>query len=165
MSTKGIVLKWGLVGGAVTIVIGILSTVIGLTESKFIQYLSVLLMLVIIVFALFEYRDKLGGGFASFKGLFKVGLMIGLIIAFITAIWTYVNFKFINPELLDKIILAKKINLEEMNLSQLDFENSLALLKKAVNPFGLAIRNFVTELFTSTMVSFVSALVIRNNKP
>lgn len=165
MSTKDIILKWGLIGGVATIIVSLLSYLLDLSDSKMIQYASVILMLAIIVLGLFEYRDKLGGGFASFGSLFKVGLMIGLIIAVISVVWSYVYMNFIDTELLGRILLKTEIDMESRGMSDGDVRIAMEYTKKFMQPGYMAVVSLASSLFMSALISVISALVIKNNKP
>ena len=163
MSTQNIVLKWGAIGGAVTIVLGLVAYLLGLSDSKLMLFASVLIILAVIVLGLFEYRDRLGGGFASFSGLFKVGLMIGLIVSVFSTLWTFLNLSYLDVDYLERLLFSKKIELESMNLPKADFDKALKLLPKNIN--SLSTIAFKFSLSISGFVSLVSSIVIKDNKP
>tara|TARA_B110000908_G_C9988042_1_gene328483 strand:+ start:60 stop:572 length:513 start_codon:yes stop_codon:yes gene_type:complete len=165
MSTKDIILKWGLIGGTATIILGLLSYLLAMSDSKIMQYAGVVLMLAVIVLGLFEYRDKLGGGFASFGELFKIGLMIGLIISVVSVIWSYIYMNFIDPELMGRILLKTEIELESRAMSDQDVKIAMEYTKKFMQPTYMAVVSLASTLFMSSIISVISALVIKNNKP
>jgi len=166
MSTKSIIIKWGLIGGLITIIVGLLSSyLLGMYNSKMIQYVEILLMIAILVFGLFEYRDKLNGGFASFKELFKVGLMIGLVFAIISTIWSLIYINFIDTELIARTLLQTEIKLEAQGLSDKVIKDTLKISAKMMKPAYMAIMGIASTLIISSIISLVSALVIKNEKP
>jgi hypothetical protein len=165
MNTRDVILKWGLIGGVATVIMGLLSFLLGFSDSKAIQYAGVILMLAIIVLGLFDYRDKFGGGFASFGGLFKVGLMIGLIIAVISVIWSFIYMNFIDTELLGRILLKTEIDLESRGLSDSEVKIAMEYTEKLMKPGYMAVVSLASTLFMSAIISAISALVIKNNKP
>lgn len=165
MSTKDVVLKWGLIGGVAVVILGLLSYLLNLSDSKIIQYASVILMLAIIVLGLFEYRDKLGGGFASFGELFKVGLMIGLIISVVSVIWSLIYMNYIDTELVERILLKTEIDLETNGMSDSEMKIAMEYTRKFMQPGYMAVISLASSLFMSGIISIISALVIKNNKP
>lgn len=165
MSTKSIIIKWGLIGGIVTIIMSLLSYLLGLSDSKIMQYIGVILMIAIIVLALFEYRDKLNSGFASFGDLVKVGLLIGLIIAIISAVWSFIYLSFIDTEFIARTLLKTEIALESKGISDREIKNAMEIAGKITNPLYMSIMGIASTLIISGIISFVSALIIKNEKP
>jgi len=165
MSAKSIVLKWGLIGGSVTIIMGLMSYLLGMTDSKIFQYIGIVLMLAIIILGLFEYRDKFGSGFASFGELFKVGLMIGLVMALISVVWTYVFMTFIDPEMMGRILLKTEIELENQGLSDKEVKMALDMTTKFISPKYMAIIGLASSFTVNGIISLISAFVIKNEKP
>lgn len=165
MSTRDIIIKWGLIGGAFTVILGLLSYLLGFSDSKMIQYAGVILLLAVIVLGLFDYRDKLGGGFASFGSLFKVGLMIGLIIAIISVVWNYIYMNFIDTELISRLLLEREIALESSGMSEKDIKYTMEYVEKLLQPGYMIVMSLASTLFMSAIISAISALVIKNNKP
>lgn len=165
MSAKSIIIKWGLIGGAITVILGLMTYLLGMSESKIIQYVSVLLMLAIIIFGLFEYRDKYGAGFASFGELFKVGLMIGLIISIISIIWSYIYMTYLDPEFLSRLLLKTEIEMENSGMSDSEVKMTMDMTAKFMTPIYTTVMGFASSLIMSGVITAISALVIKNNKP
>jgi len=165
METKNIIIKWGLIGGAVSIISSLVSYLLGMSDNKLMQYVGLIMILAIIVMAMFEQRSKIGNGFACFSDLFKVGLLVGLIIAVFSAIWSIVYFNYIDTEFMGRLLLKTEIELENQGLSDKDIKNAMEMTKKFMTPVYMMIMGFASTLITSGFVSLVSALVIKNNKP
>ncbi len=165
MSTQSIVIKWGLIGGMVSIIIGLITYLLGLSDSNYFKYLGIIAMVAVVILGLFEYRDKLNGGFASFSDLFKVGLLIGLLITVISSIWSLIYMNFIDTEMISNILLQTEINLESKGMSDKEIKQAMEITKKFMTPISMFIMGFASSLLVSGLVSLVSAIVIKNPKP
>ena len=165
MSPKSIIIKWGLIGGAVAVIMGLLSYLLGMADSKILQYVGVVLMIAVIVLGLFDYRDKYGSGFATFGELLKVGLMIGLIMAVISAVWSVIYINFLDTGFIERTLLKTQIELESKGLSDKEIKKAMEITKKIMTPFYMTIMGVASTLITSGIISLVSALVIKNEKP
>jgi hypothetical protein len=91
--------------------------------------------------------------------------MIGLIIAVISVIWSFVYMNFIDTELLGRILLKTEIDLESRGLSDSEVKIAMEYTEKLMKPGYMAVVSLASTLFMSAIISAISALVIKNNKP
>lgn len=165
MSTKNIIIKWGLIGGTISVIMSLLAYLIGMADSKIFQYMSVLLMVALIIMSLNEYRDKIGSGFASFDELFKVGLLIGLIVGVISVLWFYIYISFIDVDMIPRLLLKTELELETQGLPDKDIKMAMNITKKFMTPFYMSVISIASTLFVSGIIALISALIIKNEKP
>ena len=149
----------------VSVIIGLITYLLGLSDSNYFKYLGIIAMVAVVILGLFEYRDKLNGGFASFSDLFKVGLLIGLLLAVISSIWTFIYMNILDTEMISRIILQTEIDLESKGMSDKEIKQAIEISKKFMTPISMLIMGFASSLFISGLVSLVSAIVIKNPKP
>lgn len=165
MDRKGIILKWGLIGGVLSIIIGLIAYLLNMTDSKLVQYLSILIMLGAIVFAHFEYRDKLNNGFAKFGELFRVGFLVSLVISFISLIWFYLYVSFLDTDLIARTLSKVESDMVERGLSGEGLDQALNMTKKFMTPLYMSLTGFFYAAILGLVVTLVSALIIRNENP
>lgn len=106
-------LRNGLIASLVLIAFGLILQMTGLVDPANQQgmgagnMLSTLLNLVVMggaaAMAVRRYRDEDLGGWISLGGGFKLSMAIFLVIAVVTAVWTFVYMGVINPDILEMI--------------------------------------------------------------
>lgn len=163
MSRNSLVFKWGLIGGMVSIIVGILAYLLNLQDSKMIQYLSVLIMLACVVFSHFEFRDKLNNGRATFGELFRVGFLVSLVIALISMIWFYIFVNFIDTDLVFRTLNKAEADMVARELSAAEVEKAMEITKKFVTPIYMTLIGFFYTAILGLIVTLVSALVVKND--
>ena len=142
MSRNSLILKWGLIGGMVTVIVGILAYFLNLQDTKINQYLGVLIMLAAIVLAHFEFRDKINNGNAKFGELFRIGILVSLIIATISMIWFYVFVNFIDMDLIRRTLNTAEADMIERGLSENDLKVAMEMTKKFMTPIYMTLMGF-----------------------
>ena len=103
--------KYGLIGAMILIVVGLAMNLSGLidytqkggTGNTIASILQYGIIIIIVVLAIKTHRDDDLGGYITLGRSLSVGMLTGLIIGIITAIWAYVYFGFIDPGLVDQI--------------------------------------------------------------
>lgn len=120
-------LYYGLILGAILVVINLLYYILDVNMFTFIfGALSILVSITVVVIVLLlginAYRDKSLGGKISFSTCFLSGLIIGLIGFIISAIYSFVFYKYFEPDLLAESFEKFIEMMENMGLSgeQLD---------------------------------------------
>lgn len=161
MNQNQIILKWGVVGAMLSIILGVVFYLLNMSESKILQYIGVLIMLSAVVLAHFEFRDKLNNGHAEFSDLFKIGLKVSLIIAFFGAVWSFIYFQYIDTEFIAKTLLKTEIQLEEKGLNEIDIKTAMNMTKKFMTPLYMSIMGFFSTAILGLIVTLVSAFLLK----
>lgn len=103
---RNIVLKYGLIGGAITsalmVVAMIFHEAIGFDRGVIVGYASMVLAFLMVYVGVRTYRDNVAGGRIGFGKAFQVGILITAVTTvFYIATWQVVYYSFM-PDYLDK---------------------------------------------------------------
>ena len=96
-------LIYGAIVGFVGILIGLVFYFLNMSTDSWTGYVTMAIGLAILVYCLVAYRNEYLGGFASFKQIFLMALVIGIISSIISAAYTYILYTVIDPGLIDKL--------------------------------------------------------------
>jgi len=99
-------LIYGAIVGFVGILIGLVFYFLNMATDSWTGYVTMAIGLAILVYCLVAYRNEYLGGFASFKQIFLMALVIGIISSIISAAYTYILYTVIDPGLIDKLRIA-----------------------------------------------------------
>ncbi|MEN8227264.1 MAG: DUF4199 domain-containing protein [Bacteroidota bacterium] len=99
-------LIYGAIVGFVGILISLVFYFLNMSTDSWTGYLTMAVGIAILVYCLVAYRNEYLGGFASFKQIFLMALVIGIISSIISALYAYVLYTVIDPGLLDKLRIA-----------------------------------------------------------
>lgn len=170
---KKIVINYGVVSGIITTVLMTVawafSGKIGFQYGMLVGYASMILSMSVMYFAMAAYRDNTGNGRISFGKAMQIGLLIGLISSiFYVATWAVV-YHTLMPDFFDKY--AAYITGEMANNGKSpeaihkQMEEMKAYKEGYKNPVMFVLYTFVEPLPAVIVVSLVSALIIKKNKP
>ena len=99
-------LTYGAIVGFVTILLGVVFYIMDLTTKGWVNWVSILIPLAVLIYCLIAYRNEYLGGFASYGQIVLMAIMIGVVSTMLTTIFNYVLMGIIDPELPEKLRLA-----------------------------------------------------------
>jgi len=95
-------LIYGLIVGFVSILVSVIFYFLGLSLSRWTSWVSLAVTVVVLVYVLLAYRNEYLGGYASYGKIFLMSLAVGIISSILGAIYTYLLYNVIDPEMADK---------------------------------------------------------------
>jgi membrane associated rhomboid family serine protease len=165
-----VVLKWGLISGAASIGMQLLTQILGLKSGMdaigvLLGLISLAIPITILVLALREHRDKQLSGFMSFGRGFLVALLVMVVSTLLTSIFQYIYFNFINPSALDGQLELVKKSLEKWitDEDKLDemVEGSRTTMK---SPLSIVQATATVAIFGS-IVALIFAAIFQRKRP
>ncbi|MGD2036160.1 MAG: DUF4199 domain-containing protein, partial [Bacteroidales bacterium] len=123
----------GIIGATIT-VYQILLYIFGMTNNKTLENVALFLFVLGIFIAVRRYREIESNGTISFGNAFKVGILTCLFIAIIGGIYSFFQFKYLSPHLVDEIIELSQERLLNKGIPDSQVELQSGLLEKIVTP-------------------------------
>ena len=98
-------------------------------------------------------------GYGSALG---TGIMVGLIGAVLTCIYTYCYFAFINPHMSDVIMQMQLDKMEAKGMSADQIERAEPFIRKWMNPVMMTVSSFVMFFITNVVIALIAAAFVKN---
>ncbi len=105
-----------------------------------------------------SYRDKYRNGFITYGQSLGAGVIIMLYYSIFTAIFTYILYKFIDPNLLDKMLALTEEKLLEKGLTEGMIEQSMQIQKKIMTPLIISLSGILSNVFFGAILSLIISL-------
>lgn len=163
-------LRNGLIAALVLIAFSLIMQMTGLVDPANQQrmgagnLISTLLSLLVMggaaMMAVRHYRDNDLGGWISFGGCFKLSMAIFLIIAAVTAIWTFIYMGLINPDILEMIREQAYEQAADQAGGELP-EEAERMMGLFVSPWFMAISSFIATLFLGLLIALFVGLFMK----
>jgi len=105
-------LIYGAIIGFVSVFISLVFYFLGITTDRWTSWVSGLIIIVLLVYLMVQYRKEYLGGYATFGQIFVMVLVsAGIVATIISTVYTYLLYTVIDPGLLDqmKVIAEEKI--------------------------------------------------------
>ncbi len=161
LEMMGLVLRWGLVISFALVAISIIVYLAGMSTNKAIGWINYILMFVGVIFATKVYRDEKCGGYITFGSAFKFGFLTLFLVGIITAVYTYIFFAFISPELTGQILTQIENDMLNSGQSEEQIEMVMSYTKKFMTPGWMVAWLVVGSVFMGTIFSLISAAIMK----
>lgn len=161
-------LKYGLVGGALSIFLFVLLYLLG--KNPLIVYrgfdFSFLLLPIFIAFSMKEFRDRWNGKTLKFGEGMTVGFINYMTIAIVSALFTYIFLSVIDPDLLTGYIVDRSSMLMEMksemvdNLGEKVFEQTLGNIREST-AYIIALDDFLKKIIIGLFLTIIISVIFK----
>ena len=162
-------LRYGLIGGLVMIVYGIVMNLIGMGAGTGNDMLNGILSLVVfagvIYFALQKHRDEDLGGYMSYGRGLGLGTLTCLFMGILGGIFTYVYMAFIDPSIIDQILERTREQYENMGMDEEQIEMSLSMVESMTNPIMMTFWSVVGYVIMGFIASLIISAIVKKNPP
>ncbi len=171
---KRIVLKYGLLSGAVLAVMMAVSIpltinrVIDFSYGEVIGYSSMILAFLIVFFGIRSYRENVGGGSITFGRAFKVGILMTLVTSAVyVGAWEIMYWGFM-PDFAEKFAVCTIDKMREDGASAAAIARTEAQMAEFKvlykNPFFNVGMTFLEVFPVGLLVTLVSAAILRKRE-
>lgn len=156
-------LKFGMIGGLVMIIASLVFYLFDMRESWLINSLGTLVILFVSVYlAQVNHRDQELGGYMKYGRSFGVGILTSLFIGILSAIFTIILIKFIDPGMIEQQLEVQRQAMIEQGLSDEEIEQGMNFTRRfSSNPFVLFFATVFGTMIWGLIISLVSAAFTR----
>ena len=149
-------MNFGALLGLVLIAYSALLYAFDQTTNQALSWLSYVFLAGGIILGTKTYRDKSLGGYITYNQALWTGTLIVFFASFLSAFYTYIFTKFIDPGMITKILEETEMKmLEEQNMGEDDVEVAMKYTRMFVTPEIMTI----TVVFATTIMGFIISLI------
>ncbi|MFO7879135.1 MAG: DUF4199 domain-containing protein [Bacteroidota bacterium] len=153
-------LTWGVITGLVIIILSIVFYMTGMEESRTLQWLQILIIVVLIVVSQIQYKKQLEGESFSYGRALGVAMLTGVTASLLLAVYNFIFFTFIAPEMLEYIRQQAEIAIVEQDIPAAAKENALKMQGKFMKPSIMAVMSFLQLAFLTLAAGLLSSAFI-----
>jgi hypothetical protein len=104
------------------------------------------------------------GGVISFKNAFLIGFLSCIFISAIGAIFTYFQFKYMSPYLMEEMMEMAQENLLNKGIPDSQIELQSKILESLLKPGIISILSFFGSMFSGTIMSVIVAVLLKRDE-
>lgn len=153
--------RGGLFVGSFFVLFEIAIWLLNLKGASMIQNLNLVILIIGIIYFTQEYRDKVLGGAISYGQALRLGLSISFFTSILVAFFTYIQFRWIDSTLAEKILDLAEQQMIQSGESDVRIDQALDILRKVTTPFLLAISTVFSVSFWGFLFSLVSSYFLK----
>jgi len=151
----------GLILALEGIVFSLLLYFLDLTLNKSVGYINIPIQLVILFFLLKSYRDNYLHGQITYGQSVGAGVVMFVYVAIIMAIFTYLLWAVIDPDLVKKGLAMSEEEMEKQAVSQTVMDAGMAFTAKIMKPGIMALFSFFGTVFFGLIYSLLVSIFVR----
>jgi hypothetical protein len=152
---------YGAIIGFALIIYSVLLYILNLSLSRSLGYLSFLIIIGGLYIGIKNFRENEPSKVISYGRAVGVGVLICVFFGFLASVFTYLQFKFIDPGLTEKMLVMAEEKLLERGLPDDMIEMQMAGMSKMFAPGLMAIFGFIGNMFWGTIISLILAAILK----
>lgn len=162
-STVGI--RYGLLTGLVSVLISFALYALQMEQNTFLKFLTTIVLLLGIVLAQREYRQR-NAGFMSYGEGIRIGAVVSVIVGVLGAAFVYVYTSLIDPDTMTRTMERARTELEAKGtMSDAQIDQAMALSAKFTSGPIMFVFVIVGTLFFGLLISLITSAFVKNPKP
>jgi len=151
----------GLILGMLSIVYSLVMYFLDLFFNKTQGYILILVLIVALFFMLKSYRDNYLHGYIKYGQSVGAGVIIFLYFSIISAVFTYVLYKFVDPGLVEKQLALIEEALVNRGMPQQAIDAGMAVQRKILIPELIAPISLLGNMLYGTIISLLVSIFIK----
>ncbi len=154
-------LNGGIITGLLMVLYSLLLYFLGQSFNKVLSSLGLLIFIAGLYLGIRSFRDTGRGGYLSYGQVLGAGTVMSLYIAIITAIFTYLLYTVIDPDLIVKMTEMKREILMKRGLSDEQIDASLKVAAWTTTPWFLAASSVVGTVIWGFIISLIEGIFLK----
>ncbi len=133
----------------------------GVPRDNYIQYLSYVIMIVLTIVFVKQWRVKHNDGYLTYRQAFSHGFLIILFATILSALYTYVFFAFIAPEELQVILQEAEDKMYDQNMPDEQIAIAMKWTAMMTKPWVMSIWVIIGGTIGGLLISAVLAIFLK----
>ena len=155
--------NYGAIMGAILISISILSYMLDMSQSFVIGLINYVILATLLFYFAKKYRDDVNDGSISYGRAYGVSVLTALFASIILGFYTFLFFKLIAPEAIDKMLIEveEKLIQQNPNMPEDQLEMAINMTKKFMNPAMMFISTILGFTFMGALFSLITSIFVK----
>lgn len=156
-------LKYAIITALAMFIFSIILYITGMYLNNGMNWISYIIMLAGLVFAVKDRRDKDLGGFISFGEGFKTGFVFCLLTGVMGAIFGLILMKFIAPDMIDEVLKKAETDMINQGMPDSQIEMAMDWTRKLMTPVWFSVISLVMSALIGAVLSLIVAAIFKKD--
>jgi hypothetical protein len=162
-SAFGTALKYAIITALAMFIFSIVLYITNMYLNQGLNWLSWVIMLAGLIFAVKDRRDKDLAGFISFGEAFKTGFIFCLLTGAIGAVFSFIKMNFIAPDMLGEILKKAETDMINKGLPDDQIKIAMGWTRRFTTPLMIAVFSVVGSAFFGAILSLIVAAIFKKD--
>jgi len=155
---------WGAITGIILIVFSLVLYLVHQSANQALGYLSYVLLIAGIIIGSIAYRDKVLGGFISYKDAFVTGLLITIFAGILSSFFSFILIRYIDPSVMEQSIAKAEEKMINRGMSEDQVELAMEKTKEFMGSPLMVLIGLLSFAFIGTIISLITAAIVKKEK-
>ena len=153
-------MNWGGVLGLALIVVSLVLYLLDMTEASWAQWVSYAIIAAMIYLGTQAKRTSQDGFISYGQGL-SAGTGIAFFASILVAFYTFVFFSFIDPDMLEELILRTEDQMYDQGMPDDQVEMAMSMTRKFMMPGPMAAMVVLSYTIVGLIVSLITSAILK----
>ncbi|MCC9167126.1 DUF4199 domain-containing protein [Pontibacter harenae] len=157
-------IKYGFIGGLVSIAYSAVLLVNGVDTNSWMGTLGYIILIVAMVMAMKEFKQSDHGYMSYGQGL-GIGTLVSAVFGVLSGLFMFVYATFIDPNFQQNIRDKQILDLESRGYSDEQIEQSMGIAEMFSSPTMLVVLTIVGYIFMGFIIALIVSAIMKNKRP
>ena len=154
-------LNYGLMIGLSVIVVSLLFYVLSQSDSKIVQYINYVIMIVGIVMGIKKFRDTELNGYISYGRSLGTGTFIALFAGALASLYFYIFISYIDTEFVSRLLEKTHETMLDQGRSEEQIEMALKYQRKFTTPGMMLLFGLLANVLAGFLFSLIISIFLK----
>ena len=161
-------IKFGIISGVIGLLFNLVMYITGINRTpsmETIQWLTIIIPIACMYFAIKTYRDEMGNGWITFGKAFNQAFVVGLVGGLIGSVYHFLYLQFIDPTYVDYLMQMQLEKFTERGMDDATIEQAMKQTAPFMAPLvqlGFAVG---FSLFIGAVLGLIMAAILKKPNP
>ncbi len=157
-------IKWALIGLVTSIIFTYVLQYLNADPNSPSKYIGLIPFIAFLLLTQKEYKDQLGG-YITFGEGFMAGFLYSIFLGVLSAVFIYLYYSVLSPEMIDKLLASTQAELEKKNnMTQEQVDQAMAMTSKFIGPVSLTIFSLIGTIIMGVILALIGAAIFKKER-
>ena len=136
-----------------------------LATGQYLQWLGFVIMIVVLFLGIKAVREESPGKYLSYGKGVGTGVLIALYSGLMSAVYTFIHFKFVNTEFVDYNMELIRAKWAQAGMGADQMEKAEGITRMFMGPVSMAIITPIMAVFIGLIMSLIIAAILKRPAP
>lgn len=158
-------LIYGAILGGAGVLFGLILYFLDMGLERWVQWASIAITIAVMIYCLVAYRNEYLGGFASYGKILKMAIAISIISAIITAIYQYLLFAVLDPDMMDKVrLMVEERIMNNPRIPESVYDQAMERAERSLTIKRMVLNSLIWGSVGGTILGLIIAAFVKKEQ-
>jgi membrane-associated HD superfamily phosphohydrolase len=133
-------------------------------QNNLMSVIYIIILLISVIITQIQVREKTYGGMLDFSKAFGTGMLLTLLVTAIFAVFNFIFYTFIAPDVMDEVRRMSEATLREKGMSDDQIEMGMKMTNFLTTPLGILLSTIVIYPLMGLIISALASIFTQRKR-